>query len=222
MRNNNDTLSYVLNGETVCSSNSAKYLGITINNQLSFKTYVSNLESKIAWSVGVIAKLRNHLPNNTLLTLYYSLVHSHFLYALPVWASTHKTYLTKLQRLLNKALRIISKIRIRDSISQQYYEFKVLKIEDLFTFKIVEIIHKFTHWKTPNNCSIYFSYTMNVSSRLTRQAYNNNLFFAPFQKFTICQRSLKYIGPKKKNRIIFHWKLKILLFWNSKSYLKSI
>ena len=145
MRNNNDTLSYVLNGETVCSSNSAKYLGIIINNQLSFKTYVSNLESKIARSVGVIAKLRNHLPNNTLLTLYYSLVHSHFLYALPVWASTHKTYLTKLQRLLNKALRIISKIRIRDSISQQYYEFKVLKIEDLFTFKIVEIIHKFTH-----------------------------------------------------------------------------
>ena len=37
MRNNNDTLSYVLNGETVCSSNSARYLGITIDNQLSFK-----------------------------------------------------------------------------------------------------------------------------------------------------------------------------------------
>ena len=101
MRNNNDTQSYVLNGETVCSSNSAKYLGITIDNQLSFKTHISNLESITARSVDVIAKLSYYLPRNTLLTLYYSLVHSHFLYALPVSASTHKTYLAKLQRLQN-------------------------------------------------------------------------------------------------------------------------
>ena len=103
MRNNNDNLSYVLNGETACSSNSAKYLGITIDNQLSFKTHISNLESKIARSVGVIAKLSYYLPHNILFTLYYSLVQSHFLYTLPIWASTHKPYLTKLQRLQNKA-----------------------------------------------------------------------------------------------------------------------
>ena len=79
MRNNNDVLSYVLNGETVCSSNSVKYLRITIDNQLSFKTHINNLESKIARSVGVITKLSYYLPHNTLLTSYYSLVHSHFL-----------------------------------------------------------------------------------------------------------------------------------------------
>ena len=141
MRNNNDALSYVVNGETVCSSNFTKYLGITIDNQLLFKTHINNLESKIARSVGVIAKLSYYLPHNTLLTLHNFLVHSHFLYALPVWASTHKPYLTKLQRQQNKALRMISKTHIRDSISQQYYEFKVLQIEDLFTFKIVKIMH---------------------------------------------------------------------------------
>ena len=103
MRNNNNNLSYVLNGETACSSNSAKYLGITIDNQLSFKTHISNLESKIARSVCVIAKLSYFLPHNILFTLYYSLVQSHFLYTLPVWASTRKPYLTKLQRLQNKA-----------------------------------------------------------------------------------------------------------------------
>ena len=54
MRNNNDTPSYVLNGETVWSSSSAKYLGITIDNRLSFKTHINNLESKIARSVGVL------------------------------------------------------------------------------------------------------------------------------------------------------------------------
>ena len=64
---------------------------------------MNDLESKIDQSVGVIAKLSYYLPHNTLLTLYYSLVQSHFLYAWPVWGSTHKTYLPKLQRLYNKA-----------------------------------------------------------------------------------------------------------------------
>ena len=53
MRNNTDTLSEVLRKETVCSPNSAKYLGLTINNQLLFKTHINNLENKIAWSIGV-------------------------------------------------------------------------------------------------------------------------------------------------------------------------
>ena len=181
---------------------------------LTTKTHISNLESKIARSVGVIAKLSYYLPHNTLLTLYYSLVHSHFLYALPVWASTNKTYLTKLQRLQNKALRIISKTRFRDSISQQYYEFHVLKIEDLFTFEIAKIMHQFTHRKTPRTVNSYFSYTMNASSHLTRQAYNNNIFLPRFRNLR-CQRSLKYIGPKIWNnwiQVILFMLLSLLLF----------
>ena len=47
-------------------------------------------------------------------------------------------------------------------------------------------MHQFTtHRKTPTTFNTYFSYTMNVSSCLTRQVYNNNIFFAPFQKSTM-------------------------------------
>ena len=75
--------------------------------------------------VGVIAKLNYYLPHNTL-TLYYTLIQSHLLYALPVWASTYETYLLKL-----KNIGIISKCPIRSSITPQYYKFKILKREDL-------------------------------------------------------------------------------------------
>ena len=99
MRYNSGTTSYVLKGEAVCSSNSGKYLEITIDSRLSFKTYINNVESKISRSVGVIAKLSYYLPHNTLFALDYSLVYSHFHYALPVWSSTYKTYLIRLQNL---------------------------------------------------------------------------------------------------------------------------
>ena len=61
-------------------------------------------------------------------------------------------------------------------------------------------MHQFTHRKTPSTFNTYFSYTMNVSSRLTRQAYNNNIFLPRFRNLR-CQRSLKYIGPNIWNYI---------------------
>ena len=79
------------------SSISAKYLGVTIDNHLSFNQHITLLENKIARSVGVISKLRFYLPQSSLVILYFSLVHTHLLYALPVWASTYNTYLSKLK-----------------------------------------------------------------------------------------------------------------------------
>ena len=45
-------------------------------------------------------------------------------------------------------------------------------------FEIDKIMHQFTHKKTPNNFNTYFSYTTNVSSRLSRQTSNNNIFYS--------------------------------------------
>ena len=63
--------------QTIIPTESAKYLGITIDDQLSFKKHIALLENKIARSVGVIAKLRYYLPPVSLVNLYYFLVHSH-------------------------------------------------------------------------------------------------------------------------------------------------
>jgi len=45
-----------------------------------------------------IATLSFYLPSDTLLILYYSLVHSHLIYALPLWGATYKTCLIKLKK----------------------------------------------------------------------------------------------------------------------------
>ena len=66
---------------------SAKYLVILIDDQLSFKSHNNFLEKKLSRSIGIMAELSYHLPLNAFLTLYHSLVHVHLIYALPVWAT---------------------------------------------------------------------------------------------------------------------------------------
>ena len=72
-------------------TNTAKYLNILIDDQLSFKSHIHFLEKKLSRSVGIMAKLSYHLTPSALLTLYHSLVHVHLIYALPVWATTFPT-----------------------------------------------------------------------------------------------------------------------------------
>ena len=81
-------LTLTLHNVKINTQSVAKYLGILIDDEFSFKSQITHLKSKISRSVGVIAKLRYYLPPETLLNLYFALVHSHLLYGQPVWAST--------------------------------------------------------------------------------------------------------------------------------------
>jgi len=69
-----------------------------IDPKLYFKFHIQYLEIKIAQSVGILSKLRFLLPKSTLL-LYHAFIHSHLIFAQPVWDSTFPTYLSKLQRI---------------------------------------------------------------------------------------------------------------------------
>ena len=81
-RKSTTSLTLNFDNQIVQPLESAKYLGIFVDEHLLFKPHIMLLEKKIARSVGVLAKLSYYLPCNTLIILYYSLVHTHLQYAL--------------------------------------------------------------------------------------------------------------------------------------------
>ena len=89
----------------------------------------------------ILNKLRHIFPFSALLLTYFALVHLHLLYGLPIWGSTFPTYLQKLQRLQNKALRIISNCNSKTSTTPLFYQSKILKIQNLYYFEIAKIMH---------------------------------------------------------------------------------
>ena len=68
----------------------AKYLGVTLDNSLSFKLHIDKLTKKLSLSVGILAKLKPYLNSKALLSLYYAIFHSHLQYGLITWSSTSK------------------------------------------------------------------------------------------------------------------------------------
>ena len=70
----------VLAGVNVPNRESGKFLGVMIDRSLRFDEHVSVLCRKLSKTAGIFNRLKNILPTDILIKLYYSLVYPYFLY----------------------------------------------------------------------------------------------------------------------------------------------
>ena len=73
------------------------FLGLIINKQLKWNDHIDHIVLKISRIIGVLTRLKNHIPLNILITLYNSLLLPHINYSLIVWGHqpSKLTYLQK-------------------------------------------------------------------------------------------------------------------------------
>ena len=78
-----DKTSITVNGKDIIESDSLKLLGVTIDCELSFNKYVSDVCMKASQQIGVIMRLRNLIPTEAKLQLYTEGSHPPSLKVLP-------------------------------------------------------------------------------------------------------------------------------------------
>ena len=87
---------------------SIKYLGVTLDSELSWKSHISFVENKIKRSIGILSKLRYYINLSTLKNLYYSPIYPFLIYGILVWGYTYQATLHPLVILQKKMIRIIT------------------------------------------------------------------------------------------------------------------
>ena len=86
--NKNQSLTPMIDDKLIKVVFSCRYLGVFINNQLSFKTHIQKLETKLSCGVVVPWKLRKYLCEKRMTLLYHALIKPHLLYANLIWATS--------------------------------------------------------------------------------------------------------------------------------------
>ena len=92
-----------------------KYLGLILDENLTFTDHVHSLEKKLAPANGVLWKLNNVLPFHHKKVVYNTLFQSHLSYMSSIWALIPFQSLEKLQILQNRALRNVYNVHRRES-----------------------------------------------------------------------------------------------------------
>ena len=80
----NSDLRVTLDGTKLQWEKSATFLGITLDENLSWETHCNRVANKMAQGAGVLNRVKNLLPTTSLCTLYNSFIFSHYSYGLEV------------------------------------------------------------------------------------------------------------------------------------------
>ena len=97
-----------IDGEEITMVNNTKYLSLKVDDQLKWSTHWSSTIKKVSRGIGMLKYSKRYLPKESLFMLYRSLVEPYFRYCCPVWGSCSASALDKLQKLQNRAARIVT------------------------------------------------------------------------------------------------------------------
>ena len=90
------------------SKNASLFLGVLVDQHLSWKQHISHITKKLSKTIGIISKSCFFISSKSLLTLYHTQVYPCLSYCNIVWSSTYPSNLNRIFLLQNRIVRIIS------------------------------------------------------------------------------------------------------------------
>jgi hypothetical protein len=175
----------------------AKYLGLIIDQNLKWDAHCQHLESKLSRASGMLWKVKNKLPMFIRKTLYHSLFESHLLYMNVIWGNANEKLIYPLQVIQNRALRSVFSLN-RDINRVEMYEKHVencLPIRGLNFLSTATYVYNNIHKKCLSN--IDFERSINEEYELR----NNNDLRPMRCRTNYGQKSITTYGIKVFNSI---------------------
>ena len=108
LENQNKHLNLQTHNETVEVVRCTKYLGVHIDNSLDWKKRIQETSKEVSRCIGMLNYAKRYLPFHALKTLYTSDIDPYCRYCCSVWGVCSATEIQQLQKLQNRAARIIT------------------------------------------------------------------------------------------------------------------
>ena len=173
-----DVFDVYINGKPLEFNSKAKYLGVTIDNKLTWHQHIENIKNKINKGIGILKKMCHFLQEDTLVSLFNDFVKLYVDYGSLTWGGTANTHLLKLERTLNKAVRIMAFRSKYKSAEPLFIYYKILPLEANIKLNQGKFIWKLTQNQNPD--CIQAIYHTNLSTAINNKEGNNRFYFTIF------------------------------------------
>ena len=183
-----------------CFKQYVKYLGVIIDQHLSWKHHINYIALKISRNIGIISRLRHFVPLKTLLSIYNSLISPYISYGLIAWGQASKSHLEKLVILQKRAVHLINFLPFRTHAIPYFAQSNILPITMLyFKFSSILMFYITTNSAPQNICNL-FTLTQDIHQYNARSASSGN-YYINHSRLNHHKNSFSIVGAKIWNSI---------------------
>lgn len=183
-----------------------KILGIFLDENLTLDYHFKCLHTKLSKSLYSLNRAKHFLTTKALKTLYYALIHPHFLYCLPIISCTSQKNINLLQKCQKWAIRLINKAKYNAHTQPLFAVSNILPFKDLIVQQNLHITHAYVY----NYLPLSFNNFLQRNHELNRHGHtlrNDNDFFVPQTKNEFLKRFPFHSLPVTWNNLPVHLKI---------------
>ena len=188
---NHDTKVVVqMDGVELKESTSEMLLGCWVESNLKWHKQVDMLLSKLQTRLGALDKLKNIIPSGVKKTVAEGIFTSVLSYCIPVFGGCDKGEIQALQRLQNKAARIVTLFGVRTSRKELFSKVGWMSVKQLIYYHTALCTYRIRKSKEPE----YLSEIMDRNNRA-------NKIIVPNSTLTLAMKSFCFRGSNDWNKL---------------------
>jgi hypothetical protein len=159
-----------LNQDVIPQVTHAKILGVEIDNKLSWKHHIDNLNKKLSSLLFIMRKIRTKITNTTALAIYNAVAKSHLTYCNLVWGRAFKSYLQLTFNMQKKLLKCCLQLPMRTPTTILFSSPKTLTLSNLYYLKVAILVFKVFNCKDqlPHGIASLFTPLSDIHHHTTR------------------------------------------------------
>lgn len=155
---------------------------------------------KVSRAIGFLKYAKKFVPKPTLIQMYRGIVEPHFRYCCSVWGSCSEARLQALQKLQNRAARIVSNSSYDTSATLLIKNLKWLTVSDMIKSETATVTYKAITGLAPSYLSDLFTKNSDRNIDISLRNAATDLYIP---KMTTCkgQKAISFRGAKTWNQL---------------------
>lgn len=187
-----------INGDLIERVKEVKYLGIKIDDKLTFKEQTASTTKKAASKTNLLFRVSKNLTFDTKKVIFNSIVMPAFQYCSTIYLASNKEEIAQMQIIQNRAMRLILNVEFSTPIDFMLRALNLLSISQMIKFNALIYIYKMLNGLLPKYLCDNLIRTNTIHNRNTRQNNEYDLRL-PNYSSTLAQKNIFYNGIKLYN-----------------------
>ena len=181
-----------------------KYLGIYLDERLTWNFQLDQIKSKLSGNCGLLAKLRYFAKTDLLKTVYFVIFNSILRYAIQVWGQHRNQTIKEIEQIQEKAIRIMSCKPKNEPTNPLFRNLKIMKFKDILAYNNCIFVHDQLNENLPERFCNFFTTAPAQHNYNTRDSRNVTIIKSITNSVTHGLSSVKHKAASDWNTIIKH------------------